>query len=124
MPEGNAAAQVNVQPVRFLETDDPAAKPRPGMALCLSGGGYRAMLFHLGTIWRLNQLGLLKQIVRVSSVSGGSITAGMLGMAWKKLQFDRNGVAANLDELVVKAVGESKPSATAPDFSEGIEAAV
>ena len=42
----------------------------PGMALCLSGGGYRAMLFHLGTLWRLNELGILSQIKRISSVSG------------------------------------------------------
>lgn len=41
------AAQ-NIQPVRTIETDDPFPKPKPGMALCLSGGGYRAMLFHLG----------------------------------------------------------------------------
>ena len=40
-------ATQNIQPVRFLETDDPVAHPKPGMALCLSGGGYRAMLFHL-----------------------------------------------------------------------------
>ena len=31
----------------------------PGIALCLSGGGYRAMVFHLGALWRLNELGLL-----------------------------------------------------------------
>src|SRR5437870_10694486 len=28
-------------------------------ALCLSGGGYRAMLFHLGALWRLNELAYL-----------------------------------------------------------------
>ena len=47
------------------------------MALCLSGGGYRAMLFHVGALWRLNELGLLPRLDRVSSVSGGSITAGV-----------------------------------------------
>jgi NTE family protein len=31
------------------------AKPLPGIALSLSGGGYRAMLFHLGSLWRLNE---------------------------------------------------------------------
>src|SRR5262245_28221555 len=49
---------------------------KPGIALCLSGGGYRAMLFHLGALWRLNEAGLLSQLKRISSVSGGSITAG------------------------------------------------
>ncbi len=51
----------------------------PGAALCLSGGGYRAMVFHLGALIRLNEVGLLSQLKRVSSASGGSITAGVLG---------------------------------------------
>jgi NTE family protein len=62
------------------------------------------MLFHLGTLWRLNQLGLLHKLARISSVSGGSITAGVLGLAWKNLGFDNNGVSANLEELVIKPV--------------------
>ena len=53
-----------------------------GVALSLSGGGYRAMLFHIGALWRFNELGYLKGLKRISSVSGGSITAGMLGLKW------------------------------------------
>jgi NTE family protein len=49
-----------------------------GMALCLSGGGYRAALFHLGAATRLNELGVLSQVGTISSVSGGSIFAGHL----------------------------------------------
>src|SRR5260370_962984 len=45
----------------------------PGTALCLSGGGYRAMLFHLAGLWRLNEAGLLRSLACVSSVSGGSL---------------------------------------------------
>jgi len=56
-----------------------------GIALCLSGGGYRAMLFHVGSLWRLHEAGLLTQLQRVSSVSGGSITAGVLALAWPRL---------------------------------------
>ena len=78
-----------------------AAGPKPGIALCLSGGGYRAMIFHLGALWRINQLGFLKKLSRVSSVSGGSITAGVLALAWRNLQFDGNGVATNLEDLVI-----------------------
>ena len=37
------------------------------------------MLFHLGTLWRLNELGYLPKLARISSVSGGSITNGVLG---------------------------------------------
>lgn len=68
--------------------------------LCLSGGGYRAMLFHLGVLWRLNDLGMLPTLGRISSVSGGSIAAGVLGARWAKLTFVA-GVATNFETLVV-----------------------
>src|SRR5207244_1435198 len=51
--------------------------PEPGMALCLSGGGYRAMVFHIGALWRLYEARLLGSVKRISSVSGGSITAAL-----------------------------------------------
>jgi NTE family protein len=66
-----------------------------GAALCLSGGGYRAMLFHVGALWRLNELGELGRLARISSVSGGSITAATLGANWSRLAFDAAGVAAS-----------------------------
>lgn len=69
--------------------DDPLAatgnQPQDGIGLCLSGGGYRAMLFHVGALWRFVDAGLLSRLTRVSSVSGGSITAGALALAWPKL---------------------------------------
>jgi len=52
-----------------------------GLGLCLSGGGYRAALLHLGAIRRLNELGLLGHVDTVSSVSGGSIVAAHLALA-------------------------------------------
>jgi NTE family protein len=102
MSQPNPVTPQSVQPVSAAA--DEATGPRPGIALCLSGGGYRAMLFHLGTLWRLNEVGFLRKLARISSVSGGSITAGVLGLAWKKLQFDNNDVSANLQELVIKPV--------------------
>ena len=60
------------------EHDPTARSRRVRLALCLSGGGYRAALFHLGALWRLHELGLLAQVRRVSSVSGGSILAAFL----------------------------------------------
>ncbi len=91
-------------PVRMIKDDDPRGKPAEGMALCLSGGGYRAMLFHVGSIWRLNELGLLPKLKRISSVSGGSITAGTLALNWGQLDFGQDGVATNYRELVVEPV--------------------
>lgn len=48
------------------------------VALCLSGGGFRSALFHLGAFRRLRELGLLHQVSLISSVSGGSILSGFL----------------------------------------------
>jgi len=59
---------------------------RPGIALALSGGGFRATLFHIGTLIRLNELGFLPQLDRISAVSGGSIAAGMLACRWETLK--------------------------------------
>jgi NTE family protein len=74
--------------------------PQPGIALALSGGGFRAALFHLGALWRLNELGVLRKLDRLSSVSGGSITAGWLALSWTGLQW-AEGVAANFRARVV-----------------------
>ena len=80
--------------------DSPARAPREGVGLCLSGGGYRAMLFHVGALWRLNELGWLPRLSFVSSVSGGSITAGVLAAKWRDLGFGDDGVAMNFaDEI-------------------------
>src|SRR5437763_5968466 len=51
----------------------PAKKFRIGLAL--SGGGFRAAIFHLGVIRRLEELGIMKDVDAISSVSGGSIIA-------------------------------------------------
>jgi NTE family protein len=92
--------------------------PEEGIALCLSGGGYRAMLFHLGSLWRLNEAGLLPQLSRISSVSGGSITAGALGVRWHDLAFDTNGVAQRFD-VVVRDV--QRVASTTIDVASGIK---
>jgi NTE family protein len=73
---------------------------RGRIGLCLSGGGYRAMLFHTGALWRLNELGWLPRLDVVSSVSGGSIAAGVLAHGWAELDFT-DGVAGNFREVVV-----------------------
>lgn len=60
------------------------------------------MLFHVGAIWRLNEFGYLPKLERISSVSGGSITAGVLGSRWSEFEFDETGVAMNLQQLFVE----------------------
>jgi NTE family protein len=91
-----------ISPVRETPEDE-GRRPEEGLALCLSGGGYRAMIFHVGVLWRLNEVGMLPKLDRISTVSGGSITAGVLAKNWSELTWDGN-VATNLDELFVKPV--------------------
>jgi len=79
-----------VPPERYEATgaaDKPPAAPaeryrpereRAGTALCLSGGGFRATLFHLGALRRLNETGVLAKLDTITSVSGGSIMAAAL----------------------------------------------
>lgn len=73
-------------PVSYLPSD--TKRLLKGTALCLSGGGYRAMVFHVGAIWRLYEVDMLRDLKRISSVSGGSITAAVLGLTWHKLQLE------------------------------------
>lgn len=43
------------------------------IGLALSGGGSRAIAFHLGCLRALNDLGLLQQVGVISTISGGSV---------------------------------------------------
>lgn len=60
------------------ETTYFAEGDRSEIGLSLSGGGYRAALFHLGALRRLNELGILAKLSTISSVSGGSIVSAHL----------------------------------------------
>lgn len=98
VPHDNADPRSPVRPVPGDPED--TQPPTIGCGLGLSGGGYRAMLFHLGALWRLNELGYLCKLTRISSVSGGSITSAMLGHAWSKLAFVNDVATAFVDEVV------------------------
>jgi len=98
-----------LEPVHDVSAD----APQPGIALCLSGGGYRAMMFHAGCLWRLNELGLLGELDRISSVSGGSITAAVLGMKWASLQLTRGKPSSEFVNEVIQPI--RKMAATTVD---------
>lgn len=87
-----------ISPPQPVHSDPPQEQ---GIGLCLSGGGFRATLFSLGALWRLNDAGMLPKLDMITSVSGGSIASGVLAMAWPKLQF-QGGVAANFQGLVAQ----------------------
>lgn len=69
------------------------------LGLALSGGGFRAALFSLGSLWRLNDAGLLGRLDRITSVSGGSILSGVLAHRWAELDFVE-GRARRFAELI------------------------
>jgi predicted acylesterase/phospholipase RssA len=54
------------------------------IGLALSGGGFRATLYHLGLIRFLRDADLLRQVTHITSVSGGSIFAAHLVLNWDK----------------------------------------
>jgi predicted acylesterase/phospholipase RssA len=56
------------------QTETPELKERR-IGLALSGGGFRASIFHLGVIRRLEELGIMQDVDVISAVSGGSIVA-------------------------------------------------
>ncbi len=95
-------------PLHDYDDAKPLKEPEPGRGLCLSGGGYRAMLFHLGVLWRLNELGILPTLNRISSVSGGSMVAAWLGLRWSTLNF----VGATASNFVDEVVGPIRKLAT------------
>src|SRR6516225_2889649 len=54
------------------------------IGLALSGGGFRASLYHLGLVRFLRDAGILPQVSHISSVSGGSIIAAHLVLNWDR----------------------------------------
>jgi NTE family protein len=80
-----------------VPSDETRRIPDEVTSICLSGGGYRAMLFHTGALWRLHQTGLLPKIGIFSSVSGGSIANGWLALNWDALKAP----GANFEQVFV-----------------------
>lgn len=67
------------------------------IALCLSGGGFRASLFHVGVLRRLHELDLVKQIDSISAVSGGAVAAAAFKQhVDNSFIFDRDGFERRL----------------------------
>src|SRR5437764_6480169 len=54
------------------------------LGLALSGGGFRASLYHLGLVRFLRDAGILSQVTHITSVSGGSIMAAHLALNWDR----------------------------------------
>ena len=89
------------------------AHPRLGLAL--SGGGHRAAFFHIGVLARLAELGLLRPIQVISTVSGGSIVGALYYLHVKNLlESKSDGEISDGDyiELVREVEREYREAAT------------
>src|SRR6186997_258679 len=63
------------------------------IGLALSGGGFRASLYHLGLVRFLRDANILPNVTHITSVSGGSILAAHLVLNWGRY----NGSASEFD---------------------------
>lgn len=64
----------------------PAPAELPAFSMAFSGGGFRATLAALGVIRFMAGAGLLGRVRYVSSVSGGSVTHGLLACGYSELR--------------------------------------
>ena len=70
------------------------------IGLALSGGGFRATLYHLGLVRFLRDAGILSHVTHITSVSGGSIIAAHLVLHWERYNGSGNDFDAAASELL------------------------
>lgn len=71
------------------------------IGLALSGGGYRATIYHLGTLRKLKELNILDKIDVISSNSGGSITAAAYSLYHKDFELFENKIRKGVKKEIV-----------------------
>jgi predicted acylesterase/phospholipase RssA len=82
-----------------------AETPPERLGLALSGGGFRASFFHLGVLARLADVGVLRHVDVLSTVSGGSIVGAYYYLRLKTLLEEK---AAPTDDDYKQLVRESQ----------------
>ena len=85
------------------------------VGLALSGGGFRASLFHIGVLARLAELDLLRHVEVLSCVSGGSIIGAYYYLELRSRMLELTDPEMTRDEYIaiVKRVEER--------FLEGVQ---
>ncbi|MEM7475778.1 MAG: patatin-like phospholipase family protein [Planctomycetota bacterium] len=81
----NSASEPNHSKATAETADEKPESENDGIEidLALSGGGFRASLFHLGVLRYLLDSGLISSVKRITSVSGGSILAAHVVLHWE-----------------------------------------
>ncbi len=72
----------------------------PKLGLALSGGGFRATLYHLGVVRFLRDASALASVTDIASVAGGSILGAHLALNWDRYSGDE----ASFDEASAEIV--------------------
>ncbi len=72
----------------------------PRLGLALSGGGFRATLYHLGVVRFLRDAGQLQNVTDIAAVSGGTILAAHLVLNWDRYSGDDERFSAAAAEIV------------------------
>jgi predicted acylesterase/phospholipase RssA len=85
------------------------------IGLALSGGGFRASLYHIGTLAKLAELDVLRHIEVLSCVSGGSIIGAHYYLQVRKLLNEKSDREISREDYI-KIVEE-----TAAEFLEGVQ---
>src|SRR5437764_10742871 len=70
------------------------------IGLALSGGGFRASLYHLGLVRFLRDAGILPRVTHITSVSGGSVLAAHLVLNWDRY----NGSPSEFDSAAAEVL--------------------
>jgi predicted acylesterase/phospholipase RssA len=70
------------------------------IGLALSGGGFRASLYHLGLVRFLRDAGQLSRVTHITSVSGGSVLAAHLVLNWDRYNGSPSEFDAAASELL------------------------
>lgn len=79
-------------------------KKNKKIGLSLSGGGYRATIYHLGTLRKLKEMNLLDKVDVISTISGGSITGAYYGLKGDNFdEFDK-GLIKIVKKSIIKGI--------------------
>jgi predicted acylesterase/phospholipase RssA len=70
------------------------------VGLALSGGGFRASLFHIGVLAKLAELDLLRHVEVLSCVSGGSIVGAHYYLELRKLLGEKRDESISRDDYI------------------------
>jgi NTE family protein len=74
------------------------------IGLALSGGGYRATIYHLGTFKKLKELNLLDKIGVISTNSGGSIIGAAYGIYGSDFDNFERVIKKTVNTSIIKSV--------------------